>query len=156
MLQRLVGDIRLAVSCRDRSLVRADATQLEQVLLNLVINARDAMPNGGTVEVDVQASELPAELGLSHPDAARRPFVRLTVSDTGEGMDQATQAHIFEPFFTTKESGQGTGLGLATVYGIVRQNGGQITVHSAPAQGTRFEVYLPAVSPDDSATPRQG
>jgi PAS domain S-box-containing protein len=155
MLQRLVGDIRLAVSCRDRSLVRADATQLEQVLLNLVINARDAMPNGGTVEVDVQASELPAELALSLPDAARRPFVRLTVSDTGEGMDQATQAHIFEPFFTTKESGQGTGLGLATVYGIVRQNGGQITVHSAPAQGTRFEVYLPAASPDDPATPRQ-
>jgi PAS domain S-box-containing protein len=148
MLQRLVGDVRLAVSCRERSFVHADATQLEQVLLNLVINARDAMPNGGTVEVTVDSSELPPELPLSPPDSARRPFVRITVSDTGEGMDPLTQAQIFEPFFTTKESGQGTGLGLATVYAIVRQSGGQITVHSVPGQGTRFDVYLPAVSPD--------
>jgi PAS domain S-box-containing protein len=147
MLQRLVGDVRLAVSVRECSFVHADATQLEQVLLNLVINARDAMPNGGTVEVTVDSSELPPELALSPPDPGRRPFVRISVSDTGEGMDPLTQAQIFEPFFTTKESGQGTGLGLATVYAIVRQSSGQITVHSAPGQGTRFDIYLPAVSP---------
>ena len=155
MLQRLVGDVRLAVRCTGRTFVRADPTQLEQVLLNLVINARDAMPNGGTVDVQVAPAELPPDLALSQPEAARRSFICLTVNDTGQGMDQSTQAHIFEPFFTTKDSGHGTGLGLATVYGIVRQNEGHITVHSVPAKGTRFDVYLPAVPPDEEAVPAQ-
>jgi PAS domain S-box-containing protein len=151
MLQRLVGDVRLEVSCKEQSFVRADATQLEQVMLNLVINARDAMPNGGTVDVTVDRAALPAELALLQPEAAKRSYVRLTVRDTGEGMDADTQAHIFEPFFTTKETGQGTGLGLATVYAIVMQNAGQITVHSVLDEGTRFDVYLPAVSLDAAA-----
>ena len=149
MLQRLVGDVRLSVTCEENSFVRADPTQLEQVLLNLVINARDAMPNGGRVDLTVNSSALPAELALAQPDAARRSFVRLSVNDTGEGMDATTQRQIFEPFFTTKETGHGTGLGLATVYGIVRQNGGHISVQSVLGEGTRFDVYLPAASPDD-------
>ena len=144
MLQRLIGDVRLAVTCDEPAFVRTDATQLEQILVNLVLNARDAMPKGGTVSLDVRQAALPPDLVLTQPEAAGRRYVRLAVSDTGEGMDAATRRQIFEPFFTTKESGQGTGLGLATVYAIVMQNGGQIGVHSSPGSGTEFEIYLPA------------
>jgi PAS domain S-box-containing protein len=145
MLQRLIGDVRLAVTCDEPAFVRTDATQLEQILVNLVLNARDAMPKGGTVSLDVRQAALPPDLVLTQPEAAGRRYVRLAVSDTGEGMDSATRRQIFEPFFTTKESGQGTGLGLATVYAIVMQNGGQIGVHSTPGSGTEFEIFLPAV-----------
>jgi two-component system, cell cycle sensor histidine kinase and response regulator CckA len=127
--------------------VLADPAQVEQVLLNLIVNARDAMPNGGmitvhtaTVQLDARAPEI-VQAGI-----APGKFVLLAVSDNGIGMDQATQARIFEPFFTTKETGRGTGLGLSTVYGIIRQTGGAITVQSDRGKGASFRVYLPAIT----------
>ncbi|HUF30632.1 MAG TPA: PAS domain S-box protein [Gemmatimonadaceae bacterium] len=144
MLKRLVGDARLVVECSGECMVLVDATMLEQVLVNLVINARDAMPDGGTIVVECGQAEAPAEFVLVQPDTGEH-CVRLTVSDKGEGMDAATKERIFEPFFTTKSSGRGTGLGLATVYAIVRQSGGFISVHSTPGEGTRFELYFPVV-----------
>jgi CheY-like chemotaxis protein len=127
------------------SRVKADPGQIEQVLLNLVANARDAMPKGGTVTITTQ--DVPKMEGEDRPLAGMRrgPWVLLTVHDTGVGMDAATQARIFEPFFTTKEPGKGTGLGLAMVYGIIKQSGGFIWVDSAPGQGTTFRIYLPPV-----------
>jgi len=145
MLRRLVGADVTLESELDPGLwhVLADPGQLEQVLVNLVINARDALPDGGRVTVTT------ANLHLTATDDARgngvRPgaYVTLSVSDTGVGMDVPTQARIFDPFFTTKESGQGTGLGLSTVYGIVEQSGGHIEVESAPGQGATFTIFLP-------------
>ena len=151
MLQRLVGEARLAIECSGECKVLIDATMLEQVLVNLVINARDAMPMGGTISVGCSPSEAPAELSLV--EGAHR-YVRLTVTDAGEGMDESTKERIFEPFFTTKSSGNGTGLGLATVYAIVRQSGGFISVHSKPGEGTRFEVFFPVV--EHGAVPVSG
>ena len=146
MLDPLLGeDIEITLSLAgDLGRVEVDPTQLEQVILNLGVNARDAMPRGGKLTLSTANVELDAgrcdTRGLS---AMPGSFVRVTVADSGEGMDPATMAHIFEPFFTTKEKGCGTGLGLATVYGVVRQCGGDIDVQSEPGKGTTFEVYFP-------------
>jgi two-component system cell cycle sensor histidine kinase/response regulator CckA len=149
MARRLMGsqirvDEQLGV---DLPQVQADPATLEQVLLNLVVNARDAMPGGGLVRITTDACELePGSRTLAENGLMPGPYVRMSVQDDGVGMDPATQARIFEPFFTTREPGRGTGLGLATVYGILRQTGGAITVTSAPQQGATFVVYLPAVT----------
>ena len=125
--------------------VKADASQLEQVLLNLTLNARDAMPRGGKVIIETRNVRVNAELARTLPSVEPGDYVKLAVIDTGTGMDAETKAHIFEPFFTTKEPGKGTGLGLATVYGVVKQTGGFICVDSEIGIGSKFEVYLPRV-----------
>ncbi|MDP2056038.1 MAG: ATP-binding protein, partial [Acidobacteriota bacterium] len=149
MARRLIGT---AVQLQQElaptlSQVLADPAQIEQVLLNLIVNARDAMPTGGMITVQTANVRLEADSPeMLHAGLAPGRFVLLAVSDNGIGMDQATQARIFEPFFTTKETGRGTGLGLATVYGIIRQTGGAISVVSDRGRGASFRVYLPAVT----------
>jgi PAS domain S-box-containing protein len=153
MLCRILGeDIDIAV-VRSPTIGRvlADAGSLEQVLMNLVVNARDAMPHGGKLTIETREVTLDAA-GAESPGG---PHVMLTVSDTGTGMDEATQARIFEPFFTTKPSGQGTGLGLSTVFGIVQQSRGSVRVRSRPGAGTTFEIYLPLVGAEELAVARQ-
>jgi signal transduction histidine kinase/CheY-like chemotaxis protein len=155
LLRRLVGeDIELVTRLSAApALVAADRAQLQQVLLNLAVNARDAMPHGGQLVIETALVAHDEGPVLADPEAPTGPRVRLTVTDTGCGMDAATQARLFEPFFTTKPEGRGTGLGLATVYGIVRQSGGGIRVQSAPGRGSRFEIDLPRAAAPAAATP---
>jgi two-component system, cell cycle sensor histidine kinase and response regulator CckA len=148
LLGRLIGeDIEIIVaSAADLRPVKVDIGQIEQLLINLAVNARDAMPNGGKLTMAVE-NVLLDQQDVSVADAELAPgyYLRLTVSDTGIGMDAQTQAHLFEPFFTTKETGQGTGLGLATCYGVVKQHAGHITCRSELGKGTTFDIYLPCV-----------
>jgi PAS domain S-box-containing protein len=147
MFKRLIReDINLVIDqTQCMSNIKADRVQIEQVILNLVVNARDAMPSGGTVTISTHLININSEDAKSHPLVPPGSYVMLMVSDTGVGMDEMTQSRVFEPFFTTKELGSGTGLGLATVYGIIAQSGGSIELESKIGQGTTFKIYLPWV-----------
>jgi PAS domain S-box-containing protein len=156
LLRRTIGedielDVRLAP---ETPAVLVDPGQVEQVLVNLALNARDAMPDGGRLVIETREVELDRDFLQEHPDASPGRYVRLSVQDSGTGMEPEVAARVFEPFFSTKRKGEGTGLGLATVYGIVTAAGGLITVYSEPGEGTVFRVHLPAV--DSAATPAPG
>jgi signal transduction histidine kinase len=148
MLRRLIGtEVDLEILRPPHpTLVIADPAQIEQVILNLVINARDAMPEGGHLTVTVDSVDGGDAAAAAHVEGRHGRYARITISDTGTGIDDATRARLFEPFFTTKEEGKGSGLGLSIVYGIVRQNDGYVGVISEPGRGARFHIYLPLAS----------
>jgi len=146
MLQSLLSDdIELSLELTtSRPFIVADPGQIHQMVMNLAANARDAMPRGGKLSIETKVIEIGSRTGTNMPAAAPGRYVLFRISDTGSGIEKEVQAHIFEPFFTTKGVGKGTGLGLSTVYGIVQQNGGSITIDSEVGKGTSFKIYLPA------------
>ncbi|HSQ49842.1 MAG TPA: ATP-binding protein, partial [Nitrospiraceae bacterium] len=147
--RRLIGEdiIELSVELdASTGAIKADPGQVEQVIMNLVVNARDAMPTGGRLTIETRNVTIGDEVRLDAVGVAPGSYVLLAVRDSGHGMDAETRSHLFEPFFTTKEKGKGTGLGLSTVYGIVKQSGGNVTVESAPGRGATFRIYFPRVA----------